>query len=930
MRMFSEACFLVFFLSYVPVVSEPSKSRNQINYYLEQGKIRFQNGEFQDAINFWESGKEEAIEKNDLHSLVTFDHNISLCHEKFEDYRAALSYSQEALKNIRFLNDRNLEATVLGNLGLYYYHLWDFPNALLHLKESIRLSRELLKIPTEVMVNLGMVYVSIGDYQSALSIYREVERASEDPNILAIVEFNSFAIYGILGDKEAARQSVEKKITYCRQANIKQSEADALCHLGVILIDSGNYDEAVNCFQKAIEIQKGIDVSYRTSQIYLGDAFLAQNKLWEANDAYTDHGQKAPLHEGRYFLVKNDFVRAKEKFLSALEGGGLKKVNSYLLAGYTGIGLSFEGLKDFGGAVDAYEKGYEIFERIRSSLPESQRQTFLAGRSVGFPNIEVYEGLMRASLFVRGSRVSFFYAESSRSRTFTEAIARHHGKDGIHLPLQVEKLDENYSERIQVITRKMQEAFEQGNAAIYSDLELSLKEAKKNQEAWISQLRQNYPKYTAVVYPTPQYPESISIQPDELIIEFEVTEPYTRVFVVKSGEKLRTYDIMSSRVELTELIKIYRGYFENVSDTEQLTKFDPSVGKRLYDLFLKPLMERRDTKGDLLISKGAKIIIIPDEILGILPFESLVMSMPAQVDMPSGKHGPVPMGVKYVGDEYDITYYQSATALTTQRQLRKGMKGIKPLFILADPVFDESDSRARGTVLANKKKDPYQIRTMSAVLKQMGIGVRRDSEKKPGKGNQRDVFFPRLDQTSLLAESLKDKIFRGEPVDSLTSMEAGEKELKNKDLSIYRYLIFATHGILDNTVPYINEPALVLNQLGTDENNDGFLTMREVMNLNINAEVVALTACQTGLGKNVSGEGVMGLGRAFQYAGANSVLVSLWSVGEISTTILVQKFFEFLKEGKTKREALRLARAEVRRVGYEHPFFWAPFILVGD
>jgi CHAT domain-containing protein len=98
----------------------------------------------------------------------------------------------------------------------------------------------------------------------------------------------------------------------------------------------------------------------------------------------------------------------------------------------------------------------------------------------------------------------------------------------------------------------------------------------------------------------------------------------------------------------------------------------------------------------------------------------------------------------------------------------------------------------------------------------------------------------------------------------------------------------------------------------------------------MNADMVALTACQTGLGKELSGEGVMGMGRAFQYAGAKAVLMSLWSVSEKSSTSMVENFFQNLKEGKGKLEALRLARQDIRDQGYDHPFFWAPFILVGE
>jgi len=106
--------------------------------------------------------------------------------------------------------------------------------------------------------------------------------------------------------------------------------------------------------------------------------------------------------------------------------------------------------------------------------------------------------------------------------------------------------------------------------------------------------------------------------------------------------------------------------------------------------------------------------------------------------------------------------------------------------------------------------------------------------------------------------------------------------------------------------------------------------MSEVMGLKMNADMVALTACQTGLGKNISGEGTMGMGRAFQYAGAKSVLMSLWSVEESSSVDLVEGIFRNIKEGKNKLEALKLARDEIRKQGYDHPFFWASFILVGE
>ena len=148
------------------------------------------------------------------------------------------------------------------------------------------------------------------------------------------------------------------------------------------------------------------------------------------------------------------------------------------------------------------------------------------------------------------------------------------------------------------------------------------------------------------------------------------------------------------------------------------------------------------------------------------------------------------------------------------------------------------------------------------------------------------------------------------------------------ELDRYGRIVFATHGFFSRQCPHFREPILVLTlvPVGTD----GFLRMSEVMGLKINSDVVALTACQTGLGKHVSGEGTMGMGRAFQYAGARAVLMSLWSVSEEASVQLVEAFFKHLKEGKSKLDAMKLAREKVRKDGYDHPFFWAPFILVGE
>jgi len=302
-------------------------------------------------------------------------------------------------------------------------------------------------------------------------------------------------------------------------------------------------------------------------------------------------------------------------------------------------------------------------------------------------------------------------------------------------------------------------------------------------------------------------------------------------------------------------------------------------------------------------------VIIPDGVLAALPFEALVMG--GMATWKEGAHGNYPDGLQYVGDVYPISYYQSITALTLARTLGKKTAPGKRLLVMADPVFSSEDDRVKTMSVKKKQK-------LLASLPQKLMSIKSEI----------GLAFPRLQRTGDLGESLK-KLYSGR-IDLFTGMKARKDLLFRKRLTGYGGIVFATHGYFGTDLPGIQEPVLALTLLDQPKGKDGFLRMTEVMGLQLNADVVALTACQTGVGRRISGEGTMNMGRAFQYAGAKSVLMSMWSVAEISSVKLVESFFKRLKEGKSKLEALTLARKEIREAGYDHPFFWAPFILVGE
>jgi CHAT domain-containing protein len=191
--------------------------------------------------------------------------------------------------------------------------------------------------------------------------------------------------------------------------------------------------------------------------------------------------------------------------------------------------------------------------------------------------------------------------------------------------------------------------------------------------------------------------------------------------------------------------------------------------------------------------------------------------------------------------------------------------------------------------------------------------------------------MPRLDETGRLAARLEHEFAGAEVYTRESASLATFFDAVARRMDRFGKILFATHAILGGQFAGLREPALLLSNVPAG--TDSWLRMRNIAGLKMNAEVVVLLACQTGLGRIISGEGTMGMGRAFQLAGARSVLMSLWMVEESASVRLAGAFFEHLAEGRSKIEALRMAREELRKAkdgAYDHPFFWAGFILAGE
>ena len=185
--------------------------------------------------------------------------------------------------------------------------------------------------------------------------------------------------------------------------------------------------------------------------------------------------------------------------------------------------------------------------------------------------------------------------------------------------------------------------------------------------------------------------------------------------------------------------------------------------------------------------------------------------------------------------------------------------------------------------------------------------------------------YTRLEADQLLALTPRASSFRA------TDFQASRATVLSSDLGKYRYVHFATHGVLDTERPGLS--SLVLSMVDAQgKPQDGFLRANEIYNLKLPAELVVLSACQTGLGKEIKGEGLVGLTQGFMYAGAARVVVSLWNVNDKATAELMTRFYEkMLKQGERPAAALRAAQVEMwKQKQWQSPYYWAAFTMQGE
>ena len=310
-----------------------------------------------------------------------------------------------------------------------------------------------------------------------------------------------------------------------------------------------------------------------------------------------------------------------------------------------------------------------------------------------------------------------------------------------------------------------------------------------------------------------------------------------------------------------------------------------------------------------------RLMVVADGALNYVPFEVLLKTAD------SGDFS----SLGYLIKTNEVIYAPSASVVGAIKQQRT-KNDSRAMLIIADPVFNSNDARAqKKTGAAASDAEVRGLGIQSAVTDVGGSAPAPNAQMEGLPLMRLNGTRTEADQISKLAKT------SGGQADVWLDLDANEDNLDARDISKYRVIHVATHGLLNAERPQFT--GVVLSLVG-NKTHDGFVRTDEVFNLRLGSPLVMLSACETGLGKEKRGEGVMGLTRAFMYAGAPTVGVSLWSVADKSTADLMTDFYRRLfssTQGTTSSGALRGAQlAMISGKKYSAPFFWAPFVLVGD
>jgi CHAT domain-containing protein/uncharacterized protein HemY len=855
------------------------------------GNVYYSLGDYEAARRHLERGLELNQQLGDRQRLAQGLLNLANVLVATGDFARAETEIQQSLKLHEELGDRAGLASVLNNIGVTHHARGNEPAALEYFQRSLKLHRELghqHQVP-DIVMNIANVYHSQGDYARALEhllISLEQYERLRNPDGTGKVLNNIGNIYAAQSNYAQALEFHQRSLKIMEGLGAQAEVANALHNIGLAYQGLWNLQRALECHQRSLGLYQtaGHKEGVAKSLSSIGSVYALRREFPKALEYYrrslAQHealGNRAGMavtltNIGVLHRVRKQYAAAMQAYRQSLAHALAVGAATTVYRCYWGIAEVYQEQGQRNQAVDALEKAFGAIEKLRGQVVGAETE-----QQQSFENkVGAYHSMISLQVRANQTERALHTAERARARVLLDVLQSGRAKITAAMTAQERDRERALVGRL----RSLNAQIAQGRRREASDpvrgdaLAQQLHGARQEYEEFRTRLYAAHPELRTQRGEASilTLEEARELLPDAktALLEYTVTATETYLFVLTRQPGGAGVALKVYRLPVAQEALQRRAQRFRLQLSRPYLIFGPSA-RRLYDQLLRP------AEGQL---RGKRtLVIVPDGPLWELPFQALQ-----------------PRRGRFLLEEFALSYAPSLTVLReSRRQEQRGRSG--------------RTAGARPTLLA------FGNPSLGGQTVRLARLAQRGETPAPLPAAQAEVRA-----LSRLYGEAQSRVFTG---------AAAAEECLKAQIGASRVLHFATHGLLDNTSPMYSH--LLLAQPADGSREDGLLEAWELLQMELNAELAVLSACETARGRVGAGEGMIGLSWALFVAGCPTTVVSQWKVADASTARLMVAFHRELRAGQGKAAALRVAALKLRRAkATAHPYYWAPFVLVGD
>ncbi len=858
---------------------------------IAQGNRLRTQGKFAEALELFQLARAEAERAGDRAGVAATFRSVGTTKRMQGDYTTALDeYRQSLAIDEASGNKPGIAAALNSSAGTEYLR-GEFAKALEIYERSLALNEELGNTEgiSNVLNNMGLIYFDQGNYLKSLECFQKSLALTSASDKLGIAStlLNIGDLYRALGNYPLAIEYLRRALAQAEELNAKPVIWKAWQSIGMAQRDRGDYAQALDSLQRAFVILNSLRSKDRISSVLneIGVVYYGQRDYAHAFEFFhksleieQEIGVKNPATFDNLARVYEAFGNHGKALEFAELAGNTARAsdqNEALWQARTTAGQIYLSLNQRDKARQAFAEAIRTIDALRNEVPggESEVEEYFESK------VAPYSAMIGLFVGENNAAAAFDYAERAKGRVILEVLRSGRVKPNKAMTTQERQQERDLTGALVALNTQIarEKIRDKPDAARLSDLSARLGQARLDREEFQMGLYAAHPELKtqrgeAEVLGVDHARELLRDEKSALL-EYAVTDDQVYLFVLTKSAadspiNLRVLTLPIKRSDLAARVEKFR---------QRLANHDLDYGESasdLHNLLIKPAAEQLRNKTTL--------VIVPDHVLWDLPFQALQ---------------PAPN--RYLVEDYAISYAPSLTVLNEMIAKRRQRQNNDQMVLLGigNPWLGNQRVARAGKVPMTEQLGP--LPEAERQVKILG-----------------QLYGPGRSKIYIGAEAREDRV----------KLEAGR----------YRILQLATHAILNNANPMYSD--VVLSQPAGDSTEDGLLEAWEIMDLDLKADLVVLSACDTARGRIGAGEGVIGLTWAFFVAGSPTTVVSQWSVESESTTELMLNFHHNLKGpgagsqyAMTKAEALRQAQLKLLRTKrYQHPFFWAGFVVVGD